>query len=262
MLIDIKAPPTASKKLHQDLLGLVTVINDLFEREPHRFGNDPTEFKRRIDALNTDSAALGKEEFYTGFNSCCTQLGIDPFKDISLAVVGAHRATGKHEATLSAAQPILDRFKHKDISGVTTGWLTTESAPRFVEQGKFDYVLTCNVANAPDNHEKDDTVLACASITKEKGRIVHMIGYATLGEDMNRTVNDQRLQHAAGQQHRYHVPPGTYKRDKTDAIVVEQLQDVNFTPAHVAQLRRKLPATKVVEERSLEDMKAQLGLFH
>ncbi len=237
---------------HADLCGIVHVINDLFQRDaegeftPPRFGDAATrtELKRRVDAIATPQK-IQDGMFFEEFTAVCRDLRISPFKGLSIAIVGAYdQQTPKGQpprSTIAPAKAVLEQFKPcYDIAkeGPYKCLLTTETAPRF---DKVDYVLTCNVVNAPDNPVKHDTMLACSMLTKAGGRVLHLVGYGYSNKDRyDHTVSRAKLHEFAGQKHIYNLPAGPYSMYSTEVVGLRQENEVSLSPQDVDRISRFL----------------------
>lgn len=229
-----------------DKVGLAIALNDLFDREPQRFGTKEQRqtlcqfVRQHMHGLET----LNDQTFYQALNQEIRRMEIgNPLEGIAIAFVGGyHFHYGDASSTTIDAFPILyghpchvDAFY--DIAEATMGGarLTTANAPQIAKAGKVDYLITGNVINSPSNPDNDDAILACASLVKKGGHVIHMLNY---GEDATTGhIDHPALITLAGQTHLWNQPPGPYRRYDTDIMMLKQEHEVTHTPETLAAYR-------------------------
>lgn len=229
--IDTRQPP------HQDIWGVLTVVNDVYARFPDRFGTLAQQ-KALKDFVANNTYPLDSQKFFDGFVKKLNQLELKPFADMKIAILGAH---DESRSTISSAISLLyqghfaECWDMNDSKGGAR--LTLKEAGGIAENsGGFDYVITGNVLNSDINTIPQDTILSCATIAKQGARIIHMLGY---GEFRDRGhIDNKWLLEVAGQRHHYNVPEGKYRylgnSSGTQMMVLEQELSLKHSPASVA----------------------------
>lgn len=225
-----------------DLAGIALFINELYgSQRPEdrgRFGTDAQrgELERFVREQYRGPISLDYAGFFDAFVTKLESMKLNPFKGMKVAFVGGYPHDGDQPTTRAAA-PLERLFTLYHIAKPTVGHIHTANVGDMARAmgGKVDCVITGNAVNDPDNHTNDDTLLACASLTKKGGRVIHMLNYGEAYESKH--IDDPKLISFAGQKLARNIPPGPYMQFDTQAMILEQVNEVNHAPMSVGQYR-------------------------
>jgi hypothetical protein len=241
---------------------LVLVLNDLFLRQPERFG-DETNRARLQAAMVEASSKYARNELLGKIADILTEHAPDALKGIKIALAGfddpetikqyeddrRYAAFGmggggpvppenlaQWRALSDGGDRILALFGAGNVLDVNprrTGiYLTLKDVHRRDDKGTYDYVVTSNVINDPDTDLSGNfPFIAAASLSKEGGHIFHLVSYSP--DFYDQTFDHPYLSQLIGQQiiARQPMPP---QRNELDGhftfIGLEQVAPCRISP--------------------------------
>ena len=210
---ELKTEPMVSP----DQAGVLQIINDLFLREPERFGDADTrtEIKKLIDAqfkafqdkraeiqryIFSDSYHRLREEkraivanLFSNVAGIFKQHCPDALKGISIAVVGfdapnyIEKRTGEYRAVFTpSSKALFDMFDkvYDFFPGRNDDQFSLAAIDAKYADAKVDYVVTGNVLNDPTHSNSSHFVfLAAARMLKKGGRAAQPASFQWAGRD-------------------------------------------------------------------------------
>ena len=267
--------PSREPMVSPDQAGILQIINDLFLREPERFGDDKarSEIKRLVDAqfkafddkrreikqnvfnpnfrmLRNEKRALVANLFGNVaviFNQYCP----DALKGISIAVVGfdspnsLYEFTGQHRAVFTpCSKALFDMFDevYDFFPNRNNGHFSLEEVDAKYPVTKVDYVVTGNVLNDPIHSNSSHFVfLAAARMLKKGGRAIHLLGYSNHFYDLH--VNNPTMIALAGQKRIAALPTQHHfngleaeRFGSQDFVIFEQSYTIGITKPMVTNI--------------------------
>ncbi len=268
---ELKREPMVSP----DQAGILQIINDLFLRQPERFGDvgTRTEIKKLVDAqfqaFHDKRTEIQRPIFYDNYhqlrkekraivaNLFSNVAGIfkqhcpDALKGISIAVVGfdapnyVSKRTGEHRAVFTpSSKALFDMFDkvYDFYPGRNDDQFSLTAIDAKYADTKVDYVVTGNVLNDPAHSNSSHFVfLAAARMLKKGGRAIHLLGYSNHFYDLH--INNPTMIALAGQkriaalpsQHHFNGLEET-RFGSQDFVLFEQSYAVDITHHTVTQI--------------------------
>ncbi|MFZ4126014.1 MAG: hypothetical protein ACOYJ2_08125 [Rickettsiales bacterium] len=225
-----------SLNLRSDDLGLLVVLNDLWKREPVRFGVDEAARNQLFQEIEqTLINGISDRRFFapTIIAEIFKRRHINPLEDISIinvSPVALHELKWKPLTDLcSSYQPIAA------VKGLDGTHVTTANANQLTGGAKVDYVITGNVINYPDNKDPADTIRACAMMLKKGGKSIHLLD---IGSDTHEAIimNKSGAYNQAEQHFFGLIPEGSCINSAAEpvAAIAEQKLEIAYAPVNSA----------------------------
>ena len=179
-LIKIAPEGYATHSIYPDTGLVLCVVNDLYKKHPERFGPPEVREQLEIDVADfmkerekKDKNSDFMKDILVFLNEKFDEYGINPLSQTRITFVACRGEI------IEEAAGFFDHFEaFNDIHPDRGSALFTENWQDFSKEGKYDYVLTGNVLNTPNNFRAHNVFAACACILKKDGIGIHALGFS------------------------------------------------------------------------------------
>lgn len=187
-LIDIKYIDTeldTENFCSHDQLGILLVINHIFQTDKEKFGDENIRFCLKEDFDQLISSGSAHENLLGGIADIIDNYNIQPFQNISIAALGLddeyfNSCRDKKGYVFSdTSSKLISKFSRViDLNPSRNHGIYVKDSLHYVSNEKVDYVISGNVLNIPALRHSDMIFGGCANIMKAGGQLFHIMSYS------------------------------------------------------------------------------------
>lgn len=221
--------------IRYDDLGPLLVLNDLWAREPERFGADEAaRTALQKDIRHLLGSNIGNNRFLPSreIAQCFTDHGINPLEGVSIINVSPQDVHAIKWRPLTQMCGEGNYITIAEASNLQSPYLKTTNAAEMAGNRKVDYVITGNVLNYQCNTDPADTIRATAMMLKKGGRAIHLLDMEGTPEHSEKVISNRFEDYTlAGQKFLGFLPEGlSVDSYGLMACVAEQSQEIAYAP--------------------------------